>query len=293
MATPIRFRRRSAGGAAGAPASLKTAEPAFNMADGKIYIGYGDDGGGNATSIKVIAQDNFVANVPGGGLTGQVLAKNSDNSGDLIWTTPTPGGGTYFASGDGIELAADTFSLNYTEIATGIGLSNYATNGALAGKADLSHTHDASAITSGVLDIARIPVLPGNKTVVSSGAISAITAPQEADIAEGTIVTTTDGQRWVYSGSGSKTLEASYVALADITPSWTVIEGKPTFAAIATSGDYADLVNAPALATVATTGAYGDLTGTPTLGTMAAQNANSVAITGGTIDGVTLDGGTF
>jgi nitrogenase molybdenum-iron protein alpha/beta subunit len=29
------------------------------------------------------------------------------------------------------------------------------------------------------------------------------------------------------------------------------------------------------------------------LGTMATQNANNVAITGGTIDGVTLDGGVF
>jgi hypothetical protein len=29
------------------------------------------------------------------------------------------------------------------------------------------------------------------------------------------------------------------------------------------------------------------------LGTMSAQNANAVAITGGTIDGVTIDGGTF
>jgi hypothetical protein len=53
------------------------------------------------------------------------------------------------------------------------------------------------------------------------------------------------------------------------------------------------LSNRPTLATVATTGSYTDLSNRPTLGTMASQNANSVAITGGTIDGVTLDGGTF
>lgn len=51
------------------------------------------------------------------------------------------------------------------------------------------------------------------------------------------------------------------------------------------------------LATVATTGAYSDLTGTPTTGTMASQNASAVAITGGTIAGLTSplaldDGGT-
>jgi hypothetical protein len=35
---------------------------------------------------------------------------------------------------------------------------------------------------------------------------------------------------------------------------------------------------------------YSDISGTPTLGTMASQNANSVAITGGTITGVNLSG---
>jgi hypothetical protein len=58
--TAVRIRRRAVGGSAGAPASLKTAELAYNMQDGVIYIGYGDDGGGNATSVKAIAKDNFV-----------------------------------------------------------------------------------------------------------------------------------------------------------------------------------------------------------------------------------------
>jgi len=53
--------------------------------------------------------------------------------------------------------------------------------------------------------------------VVSSGALSALTSPQQTAIAEGSIVTTTDGKRWVYSGTGSKVLEASYVQLSDIT----------------------------------------------------------------------------
>jgi hypothetical protein len=53
--------------------------------------------------------------------------------------------------------------------------------------------------------------------VVSSGAISALTSPQQLVIVEGSIVTTTDGKRWVYSGTGSKVLEASYVQLSDVT----------------------------------------------------------------------------
>ena len=42
------------------------------------------------------------------------------------------------------------------------------------------------------------------------------------------------------------------------------------------------------LSTVATSGAYSDLSGTPALGTIATQNANAVAITGGTINGTTI-----
>jgi hypothetical protein len=59
MATTLRIKRRVSGGA-GAPSSLKTGELAWNMADGIIYGGKGDDGGGNATSVVAIAKDGFV-----------------------------------------------------------------------------------------------------------------------------------------------------------------------------------------------------------------------------------------
>jgi hypothetical protein len=281
MATRFRVNRRVTG-SPGAPASLLSGEIAYNMVDGFLYIGYGDDGGGNATSVKAFAEDDY-----------------------------TGGGSTYTASGNGIELTGSEFALNYSEIATGISLSNYLTTASAASTyqpldADLTaiaalgatagflkktgadawsvdtntysltgHTHDAADVTSGVFDIARIPVLPSSVQIVASSNIASLTAPQQAEIGDGSIVTTTDGRRWVYTGSGSKTSEASYVELADITPEWTVIANKPSFATVATSGSYNDLSNLPSL------------------GTMAAQNANAVAITGGTIDGVVLDGGTF
>lgn len=55
MSVNIRLKRRAAGGAAGAPAALKTAEPAYNETDEILYIGRGDDGAGNATSVPPIA----------------------------------------------------------------------------------------------------------------------------------------------------------------------------------------------------------------------------------------------
>jgi hypothetical protein len=86
----------------------------------------------------------------------------------------------------------------------------------------------AGDIKSGVFDVARIPVLPSENQVVSSGTIANLTSGQQSNIVKGTIVTTTDGRRWVYSGSGTKTDPASYVELADITPDWSVIANKPT-----------------------------------------------------------------
>jgi hypothetical protein len=50
MANTIRLKRRASGGAAGAPSSLLSAEPAFNEQDDVLYYGKGDSGG-DATSI--------------------------------------------------------------------------------------------------------------------------------------------------------------------------------------------------------------------------------------------------
>ncbi|MCE9605069.1 MAG: hypothetical protein K8U03_09240 [Planctomycetia bacterium] len=96
------------------------------------------------------------------------------------------------------------------------------------GKAASSHTHDAAAITTGTLDPARIGVLFSGVQVISTGGIANLDAGQQTAVTAGAIVTTTDGQRWVYKGTGSKTLEASYILCADVTPDWSVVANKPT-----------------------------------------------------------------
>lgn len=55
-----------------------------------------------------------------------------------------------------------------------------------------------------------------NDVIVSGSDIASLTTTQQALIREGSIVTTTDGRRWVYSGAGSKVLEASYIPLSDV-----------------------------------------------------------------------------
>lgn len=54
MANTIRIKRRAAGGSAGSPASLASGELAMNEQDGILYYGFGDSGGGVATSIVII-----------------------------------------------------------------------------------------------------------------------------------------------------------------------------------------------------------------------------------------------
>ena len=84
----------------------------------------------------------------------------------------------------------------------------------------------------------------GPNQVVSSGGIANLTSGQQGEVEIGTIVTTTDGRRWVYKGEGSKTSEASYIELADITPVWSVIADKPSvFAPDTHSHSIGDVTN--------------------------------------------------
>jgi len=94
---------------------------------------------------------------------------------------------------------------------------------------DLKSDTLAASRLSGMIDPARIPVLVGQTPVVSTGGITALTTTQQNGIMPGTLVATTDGRRWVYSGSGSKTVEASYIEQGDVTPVWSVIADKPSF----------------------------------------------------------------
>jgi hypothetical protein len=139
-----------------------------------------------------------------------------------------------------------------------------------------AHVHDASSITSGVFDIDRIPILPSQVQQMSSGDLTALTGPQQTAIKSGTIVTTTDGSRYVYSGTGTKTLAGSYVLLADVTPDWNTIAGKPsTFAPSAHAHVVADVTGLQAAldAKLASTGfTWAALPGKPTTFTPSAHS---------------------
>jgi hypothetical protein len=110
----LQLKRRVSGNA-GAPSSLLSGELAWNMVDGLLYGGQGDDGGGNATSIVALAGAGFVANIPAGGTALQVLRKNAANDG-YEWGTVS-GGGSYTA-GSGLNLSGNEFSVDFSAVAS-------------------------------------------------------------------------------------------------------------------------------------------------------------------------------
>lgn len=93
---------------------------------------------------------------------------------------------------------------------------------------DLKSDAIAANRISGTLSLSNIPVLPSQIQIASAGGLNNLSPAQQAQIGQGSIVTTTDGGRWVYKGSGSKTADASYIMLADVTPDWNQIVNVPT-----------------------------------------------------------------
>ena len=116
MSNIIRIKRRASGNA-GAPASLKSAELAHNEVDSILYVGKGDDGSGNATSIVALAGSGAFADLS---------------------TTQTVGGAKTFS----IVPKASQDAAGGTDL---VRKSQFDT--ALSGKAAASHTHAVADVT--------------------------------------------------------------------------------------------------------------------------------------------------
>ncbi|HTK02588.1 MAG TPA: hypothetical protein VL522_23375 [Bordetella sp.] len=130
----LRVKRRFAGGAAGAPASLASAEIAFNEQDNVLYYGKGNTGG-LATSILPIAGPGGFLPLSGGTMSsgisfGAVLGgTNSDLSKHLLLHTAGYGFGItggrlnlVVASGGSqvfVVAAADRVTVNASGITMG------------------------------------------------------------------------------------------------------------------------------------------------------------------------------
>jgi hypothetical protein len=88
MADTLRIKRRSAAGAAGAPATLAAAEIAYNEKDDILYYGKGD-AGGVATSVIPIAGPGFASGSGGSSCTISDTPPASPKPGDFWFESDT------------------------------------------------------------------------------------------------------------------------------------------------------------------------------------------------------------
>ena len=84
MANTIQLKRRVSG-VVGAPAALKSGEIAHNEVDDTLYVGKGDDGAGNATSVIPLAGKGSFVDLTGsqsiaGAKTFATVPKSSEDA---------------------------------------------------------------------------------------------------------------------------------------------------------------------------------------------------------------------
>lgn len=118
MATTTLLLKRRVSGAAGAPSALKSGEAAINMASGMLYVGVGDDGSGNATSVLAFAKAGFndARFLPSGGGAGQALVKTGTGDYEVAWQTVSAGSPT-LTEGAGIDIVGSVVNVDFAVVA--------------------------------------------------------------------------------------------------------------------------------------------------------------------------------
>lgn len=94
MANTIRLKKRASGGASGAPSSLAPSEPAFSEVDSILYYGFGDAGGGAASSVIAIGGSGAFTTLTG----NQTLSGNKTFTGTVDLSGATLSGNTTFSN---------------------------------------------------------------------------------------------------------------------------------------------------------------------------------------------------
>ena len=94
MANTIRIKKRASGGASGAPSSLAPSELAYSEVDNILHYGFGDAGGGVASSVISIAGSGAYCTLTG----NQTLSGNKTFTGTVDLSGATLSGNTTFSN---------------------------------------------------------------------------------------------------------------------------------------------------------------------------------------------------
>ncbi len=94
MTNTIRIKKRAAGGASGAPSSLAPSEIAYSEVDNILSYGFGDAGGGAASSVISIAGSGAFATLT----SNQTLSGNKTFTGTVDLSGATLSGNTTFSN---------------------------------------------------------------------------------------------------------------------------------------------------------------------------------------------------
>ena len=202
MASEIRIKRS---GVTSAPSSLKSGELAYSWANGveKLFLGRGDDGSGNATSIVIIGGQYFtdMLDQTAGVLTASsaiivdankkiddLLVDNLELNGNTLSTTNTNGDLILNPNGTGLVSIANAYTLPRVDGSSGYVLT---TNGAGVVSWSASSSILGVAADSGTSQ--EINLLSETLTISGSGAISTATSTNAITVSVATATTTTLG----------------------------------------------------------------------------------------------------
>jgi hypothetical protein len=320
MANTIRIKRR-ASGAAGAPTSLANAELAFNEVDDVLYYGKGTGGaGGTATTVEAIGGSGAFVTLTG----SQTISGNKTFTGTVSFSAvsglTTIGDATI---GGNLTVNGTTTTVNSTTVLVddkNIELGSIASpsdttadGGGITLKGSTDKTFNWSNATDAWTSSEHLDLANGKAFYINATQVLSATALGTGVVSSSlTSVGTISGGTWqgaavavAYGGTGATTASGARtnLGLAIGTDVQAYDADLAALAGVTSAADKVPYFTGTATADVTTLTSFGrsliddaDAAAARTtlgLGTMSTQNANNVSITGGSIDGVEIDGGSY